>query len=187
MRRVNIKTSDEILISQFIGGNDYAFEVLLKKYKKKARNLLYPYIGNDPIMDDVLQEATIKISKHIKQNKYVENGKFLNLLTKTAYNSFIDHYRKKKKSNTISINGLEHIIEQISDNSNDKELVYQDLIKASKQLSNDQQLVIKLHYLKGLKYKEIANLMGISVNTVLGIGRYAIINLRKICKKENII
>ena len=46
-------------------------------------------------------------------------------------------------------------------------------------LPADQREIVYLHYFEGLTFREIAEIMGISINTALGRMRYAIINLRK--------
>ena len=44
----------------------------------------------------------------------------------------------------------------------------------------------ELDYVAGMKYREIAEKKGISINTALGRMRYAIINLRKMMKKHEL-
>ncbi len=39
---------------------------------------------------------------------------------------------------------------------------------------------------KNLSFKEIAELTGVSINTALGRMRYAILNLRRVAKENNI-
>ena len=48
-----------------------------------------------------------------------------------------------------------------------------------KQLPAEQREIVYLHYFEGLTFREISEIMGISINTALGRMRYAILNLRK--------
>ena len=43
-----------------------------------------------------------------------------------------------------------------------------------------------MSYLIGLSFKEIAELTGVSINTSLGRMRYALINLRRMAKENQI-
>ena len=47
------------------------------------------------------------------------------------------------------------------------------------QLPAEQREIVYLHYFEGLTFREISEIMGISINTALGRMRYAILNLRK--------
>jgi RNA polymerase sigma-70 factor (ECF subfamily) len=62
-----------------------------------------------------------------------------------------------------------------------------DVQKLIESLPEDQQEVLKLRYYDDLSFKEIADLTGVSINTALGRMRYAVINLRKIIEKNNIV
>ena len=65
--------------------------------------------------------------------------------------------------------------------------VANDLNKIVEELPNDQREVLKMRLYQDLSFKEISELTGVSINTALGRMRYAIMNLRKIVEKNNII
>ena len=44
-----------------------------------------------------------------------------------------------------------------------------------------------MRYYAGLSFQEIAEQTGVSINTALGRMRYALINLRKMIKENNLI
>jgi RNA polymerase sigma-70 factor (ECF subfamily) len=54
------------------------------------------------------------------------------------------------------------------------------------ELPQDQREVVELRHFKGLSFKEIAGLTGVSINTALGRMRYAILNLRKMVEAKNL-
>jgi RNA polymerase sigma-70 factor (ECF subfamily) len=62
-----------------------------------------------------------------------------------------------------------------------------DVRKILEQLPEDQKEVIKMRFYEDLSFKEISEITGVSINTALGRMRYAVINLRKIVEKNNII
>jgi RNA polymerase sigma-70 factor (ECF subfamily) len=62
-----------------------------------------------------------------------------------------------------------------------------DVRKILEQLPEDQKEVIKMRFYEDLSFKEISEITGVSINTALGRMRYAVINMRKIVEKNNII
>jgi RNA polymerase sigma-70 factor (ECF subfamily) len=65
--------------------------------------------------------------------------------------------------------------------------VENDLRKVIDELPDDQKEVLKMRMYQDLSFKEISNLTGVSINTALGRMRYAVINMRKIIEKNQII
>ena len=54
-------------------------------------------------------------------------------------------------------------------------------------LPDDQKQVVYMRLFKDMSFKEIAENTNVSINTSLGRMRYAIINLRRLIEKHNII
>jgi RNA polymerase sigma-70 factor (ECF subfamily) len=54
-------------------------------------------------------------------------------------------------------------------------------------LPEEQREVVMLRYYSGLSFQEIAEQTNVSINTALGRMRYALINLRKMIKDNDII
>jgi RNA polymerase sigma-70 factor (ECF subfamily) len=44
-----------------------------------------------------------------------------------------------------------------------------------------------MRFYQGLSFKEIAEMTGVSINTSLGRMRYAILNLRRMAKENNVV
>ena len=68
-----------------------------------------------------------------------------------------------------------------------KDQIDQDLTLLIKELPKDQMEVLEMRLYKDMSFKEISENTGVSINTALGRMRYALINLRKIVEKNNII
>ena len=81
----------------------------------------------------------------------------------------------------MSDNGLNIEGQMISDQ------VASDLTKLLDELPEDQKEVLVMRMYQDLSFKEIAELTGVSINTALGRMRYALLNLRKIIEKNQII
>jgi len=68
-----------------------------------------------------------------------------------------------------------------------KEQVEQDVRRLVDELPNDQKEVLMMRIYNDMSFKEISERTGVSINTALGRMRYALINLRKIIDKHNIV
>jgi len=55
------------------------------------------------------------------------------------------------------------------------------------ELPDDQKEVLLMRIYKDMSFKEISENTGVSINTALGRMRYALINLRKIIERHNIV
>lgn len=67
------------------------------------------------------------------------------------------------------------------------EQIETDLVRLLKELPEDQREVLLMRMYQDLSFKEIADLTGVSINTALGRMRYALLNLRKIIEKNQIV
>ena len=57
--------SDEELVGLYREGNERAFNELYNRYSAKLKKLIYYYLGNYDVIDDILSEAFIRVVKHI--------------------------------------------------------------------------------------------------------------------------
>jgi len=66
------------------------------------------------------------------------------------------------------------------------EQILRDIKKMVDVLPATQREVVYMRYYQQLSFKEIAELTGVSINTSLGRMRYALINLRRMAKENQI-
>ena len=76
------------------GGNEKAFEQLVKKYQHAAFNTIYRYIGNYDDVEDIAQEVFIKIWRHA--GSFKGKSKFSTWFYRIIVNQCLN-YRKKYK------------------------------------------------------------------------------------------
>ena len=68
-----------------------------------------------------------------------------------------------------------------------KSQVEEDVRRLIEELPEDQKQVLVMRIYNEMSFKEISNSTGVSINTALGRMRYALINLRKVIDKHNIV
>ena len=188
----NIKVSDQILITNYLNGDESSFETLLLKYKDRVFSQLYLMVKNRDLAEDLFQETFIKVVNTLKLGKYNHEGKFLPWVKRIAHNLAIDHFRKLKKRNEIYNRDEYDLIGNIPEDSLNVEdaLVSAQILGSLKglveELPTEQREVIQMRIYMGLSFKEIADETNVSINTSLGRMRYALINLRKLISDKNL-
>ncbi len=186
--------SDNSLVKQFVDGDQSAIEELINRHKNRVYTYIILIVKNQHLAEDLFQDTFVKVIRSLKTGRYTEDGKFVSWVLRIAHNLIIDHFRKEKLLNTTSNDdfGIDRFNSvRFSDDNIEDQLVYEqitsDVRLLIEELPDDQrQVIIMRHYL-GLSFKEIADKTGVSINTALGRMRYALINLRKLIEKKNLI
>ena len=80
--------TDNGLIKLFLKGDEYAFEVLYRRYRKVLYGFLNNLIRNPSTTDEIFEETWLKVIA--KLDTYKDNGKFTAWLFRIARNTFYD-------------------------------------------------------------------------------------------------
>jgi len=189
----NVPTSDALLVKNYIAGDENSLSILINRHQSKIYGFIYSKLSDRDIADDIFQDTFIKVIKTLKSNCYNEEGKFLPWVMRISHNLIIDYYRKNKKMPMFRETEDFSIFSIMSDNVPNIESqlitsqVESDLRKLIEELPEDQKEVLVMRMYQDLSFKEISELTGVSINTALGRMRYAIMNLRKVIDKHQII
>ena len=188
---------DRDLITEYIGGNEKAFEVLLARHKDKIYRFIYMKLRNQELANDVFQETFVKIIKTLKVGSYNEEGKFLPWAMRIAHNLVIDHFRKASKVRMVSESSSYYddfnIFSTLSqtDKNMEQSMSHEELEKQMVELIDylpeTQRAILKMRIFQDMSFKDIAESEDISINTALGRMRYALINLRKMIDKHQLV
>jgi len=145
------------------------------------------------LSEDLFQDAFIKVINTLRSGTYNEEGKFLPWVLRIAHNLIIDHYRKSNRIPTIENNDEYDIFNTIKmyDECAEEKMVtdqiHRDVKKLIDLLPEEQKEVIVMRHFADMSFKEIAEQTGVSINTALGRMRYALINMRRLVKENEII
>ena len=186
--------NDNTLVQQFIAGDQNSLEILICRHKSRVFSYILLIVKSKELAEDIFQETFIKVIRSLKRGKYIENGKFISWVLRISHNLIIDHFRKEKLRGTISNDNSNVDIfnsQKFSEDTIEDQLVNTQILNEVKELINelpeDQQQVIYMRHYMELSFKEIAEQTGVSINTALGRMRYALINLRKLIEKKNLV
>ncbi|MEA2013177.1 MAG: RNA polymerase sigma factor, partial [Verrucomicrobiota bacterium] len=91
---------DYTYIQEYLQGNEGAFEILYKKYRKPLYSYLNRLIpGQSQLADDIYQQAWIKAIDNL--HNYKEQGTFLAWMMRISHHLFVDYCRKEAKKKTV--------------------------------------------------------------------------------------
>lgn len=189
----NSSISDTELVRQYISGSENALEEIIARHKDRIYGYIKMMVKSHDLAEDVFQDTFIKAIKTLKAGNYNEEGKFLPWIMRIAHNLIIDHFRRVKRMPTYSGTDDFDIFDVIKseDQNIDEKLfwdqVHVDVKKLIDYLPDEQREVLEMRIYQDLSFKEISDLTNVSINTALGRMRYALINLRKIIKENNLV
>jgi RNA polymerase sigma factor (sigma-70 family) len=187
------KISDSTLVRDYIQGKEAALGVLIKRHQQRLYSFIYSKIQDRDITEDVFQDTFIKVIKTLKKGNYNEEGKFLPWVMRIGHNLVIDHFRKSNRMPTFKNTDEFDIFSVIGDGNLNvekkliQEQIYNDIREVVNELPEEQKEVLVMRMYKDMSFKEISENTGVSINTALGRMRYALINMRKLIEKHNII
>lgn len=185
--------NDKELVESYRNGNVASFELLVERHQNKVFSYILMLVKDRQLADDIFQDTFLKIIRTIKAGAYKEEGKFIQFAMRIAHNLVIDHFRKSNRLPVVdSVNKDYDIIDHAKhvDPSIEEtiitEQVYSDLRKMIELLPEEQKEVLNMRMYADMSFKEIADATNVSINTALGRMRYALINLRKMAKENNL-
>ncbi len=185
--------ADSVLVSDYINGNEKSLEILIVRHKQRIFSFVLSKVLDREIAEDIFQDTFIKVINTLKRGRYNEEGKFLPWVMRIAHNLVIDHFRRNKRIPTFRNTDEFDIFTVISDEVLNvekqliKDQILNDIRELIVELPEDQKEVLIMRMYKDMSFKEIAENTDVSINTALGRMRYALINLRKLIEKHNII
>ena len=186
--------SDRALLNNYLSGDRSAISELIERHSQRVRNYIGMMVKDNDIADDIFQETFIKAVKVIDEGRYVDSGKFLSWVLRIAHNRVLDYFRREKASKQINESeagydmiGTMCFSEPTAEDNMVLGEVEQTVRNLIDQLPEEQQEVVRLRYYSKLSFQEIAEQTEVSINTALGRMRYALINLRRMIKENNIV
>ena len=194
---IDKQTEDRDLINAYVKGNEKAFEILLMRHKNKIHRFISMKLRDTDLTEDIFQDTFIKIINTLKSGAYNDEGKFLPWAMRISHNLIIDHFRKSSRVRLISesssksddfniFSTLKLTDENIEQAITRGELESQ-MVELVEYLPDTQRDILKMRIFQDLSFQDISEMENISINTALGRMRYALINLRKLIEKHEMV
>lgn len=171
--------SDEGLLTRLRGGDRSVFELLVRRYERELFGYLRRYLGDDDLADDVFQNTFVAVYRKIGQ--YEPGRPARPWLYAIATNQAIDSLRRQNRRGAgraesptaADDDGEVRSLFELLPTPGDSPIEEADraeqrqLVRAAvARLPDILRQVVILAYFQGLKYKEVADVLGIPVGTV---------------------
>jgi len=180
--------TDRELIEGLSGRDRTAINYLVNTYQKRVVKTAYYFIGNLEDAEDLSQEIFLEIIKSI--DSFRGTSSFSTWIYRIIVNRSFNVIRKNKRRNIFS--SMEHLFRNSDKSGNQKEKepsVWCDpmdeeetracLDEAISELPGNQRIAFVLNKYEELSYKEIADVMNLSISSVESLIHRAKINLQK--------
>jgi RNA polymerase sigma factor (sigma-70 family) len=184
---------DSVLVNNYINGHEKSLEILIIRHKQRIFSFIMSKVSDREVAEDIFQDTFIKVINTLKRGAYNEEGKFLPWVMRISHNLIIDHFRRNKRlpkfNNTDDFDIFDVLSDEMLSVENQiiKSQILEDVRNLIEELPDDQKEVLLMRMYRDMSFKEIAENTDVSINTALGRMRYALINLRKLIEKHNII
>jgi len=152
---------------------------LYEEYYDKIARYVYVRIGNREEAEDIAGEVFLKALKAL--DFYQERGiPMQGWLFRIAHNLTVDHLRKMDKRTTTPIESVELLAKDDPADTSEKNLEFERVTEAMKQLTVEQREVLYLRFFGGLTAKEVGDTLGKAEGAVREMQRAALEKLRTI-------
>lgn len=164
----NEQKSDDVLISQFQGGDHGVFRILVQRYQEKVRNIVFSIFNDPDAVDDIAQEVFIKVYQALPNFRF--ESSFYTWVYRITVNKCRDELRKKKVKRFFTFQSFEKTtnlkIENMATTTFDDENLRDVIEENLKKLPEKFRMPIVLKDIDGLSYEEIAEVLDCEVGTV---------------------
>ena len=150
-------TEEEKLLQKVHKGDKAAQELLYRQHVRYLAALCSRYVANDDDAKDVLQESFIKIFSSIKTFEYRGEGSLRAWMARITLNEALAFIRKNCNADYD---------DKVADDEIETEGIPTDVIyRFIRELPDGYRAVFNLYVIEDKSHKEIAELLGIKVNT----------------------
>jgi RNA polymerase sigma-70 factor, ECF subfamily len=180
-------SEEDRLLQDFQAGDSHAFGLLVHRYQDRLYTALVRFLDRPEDALDVLQDTFL--SAFANARNFKGNSRFYTWIYRIAMNHAIDHHRRKKPRQSLSIFAEDQadMSDQRSqtqpadhlEREEDRELVQ----LALQQLSTEHRMVLVMKEIDDLRYEEIAEVLDVPVGTVRSRLHRARADLKDILEK----
>ncbi len=172
---------DDLLIRRFVDGDFHAFEILVVKYQRRIAASINAMVRNDSVAEELTQETFLRAYRGLANFRF--ESAFSTWLYAIARNTATSYHRDGhgRADNAVSLDALTekfgsderlitaHAGERTASSPEDEVATQQLLARiqvAVSDLPAQMRDALLLREMEGLSYAEIAEKLGVPLNTV---------------------
>ncbi|MDZ7269863.1 MAG: sigma-70 family RNA polymerase sigma factor [candidate division KSB1 bacterium] len=186
--------TDADLIARFVKGDVNAFNTLVWRWQKTIYNFVLRYVGNREEAHDLTQQVFMRVHRSLPRlNK---PASFSTWIHQIAANLCRDWIKQRRRRPAVSLENLQENgaadlhkhpaltlfpeASQHPDRIVSRNQLRELIEKALQEIPEEQRVVVIMKEYQGLKFTEIAEVLGAPVNTVKSRLYYGLSALRKV-------
>lgn len=143
------------------------FEIIYNNYRKRMVNTAFSVLKNEEDAEDAVQDTFIKIARNMRSIGEPDSTETLSYVLKATKNTAINLSKKNTRRNKhIQLENVENIsdgqfLEELRIQEN-----YEEVVKAIRSLNDTYRDVLFYYFVRNMKAKDIADLLGRSISAV---------------------
>lgn len=153
---------DQILIDQFLRGDQRAFDQLVLNHQEKVRQFMHRATGDVDDTNDLAQEAFIKVYHNL--HRFRRQSEFSTWLYRIAANVLSSHFRRRSFRRWVPLG--DRLAEAPAPDSDDAADLRRELLAQLPRLPARERQVVILRGLQELPVADTARILGTSENVV---------------------
>jgi RNA polymerase sigma-70 factor (ECF subfamily) len=175
----------------FQGGDAASFRVLVARWSERLHAFSFRHVRDEEAARDIVQESFLRVVR--SASGYRAESRFSTWVFTIARNLCMDRHRRMKHRRAVSLDApvggddpggatlVERVADErpLADRRADDRRFSDRLEQALAALPEEQREVFLLREVEGIKFREIADMLGIPENTVKSRMRYALEGLRR--------
>jgi RNA polymerase sigma-70 factor, ECF subfamily len=168
---------DLLKVEEYLSGDVRAYEYLFEKYREKVYAIAFRFTRNKEDALEVVQEVFIRVYQGL--SRFKTGSKFYTWLYRITVNRAIDFTRARKVRRTVEFDSSQdetgnNVVEKTRnpDSQDPADLAVRKelsdrILDAIDHLSPKHRAVFILHAVENLSYKEISDVVGCRIGTVM--------------------
>lgn len=178
--------TDEQLIEDYRNGNESAFEELFDRYHVRIFQFSLRMLASPAGAEEAVQEIFMKVHRSI--SSYKPKERFPAWLFTIANRVCLDAIRKRNRQRWLlfGVNSEEPVSPLNPEKEVSRKEMKSRVLKEVEKLDEDRRNVFLLRIHGGLMFREIAAMLKMPLNTVLGRYHQAVRILKACLKEEHI-
>ena len=174
--------NDHELIQQFQGGQDDAFDELVKRYLPAVFGFFFNVTRDEMAAEDLSQDVFLKLYKYLKNFRF--ESAFTTYLYRININTANSWISRNKWKNLLHLDQVPERGEK--DGSVESEWVRKELWDAVGRLPKKQRMVVIMRIAQKISYRDIAEITGMTEGSAKVNYHHAVTKLKKWLNDESI-
>ncbi|HHY17921.1 MAG TPA: sigma-70 family RNA polymerase sigma factor [Firmicutes bacterium] len=188
-------SNEEVIVEKASKGDIEAFEALVTAYEKSLYNIAFRMVSNSEDAMDIVQDVFLKAYQALPE--FRGDSRFSTWIYRVCVNASLDYLRKNRKVKVYSLDApvvfpdseVQRQIEDSGDSTEDiveSQFLGQRVLGVLNDLDSHYRTILILCDVQGYSYKEISEILDISLGTVKSRIHRARNLVRKLLEAEQI-